>query len=129
MSNNAGAALACILCIGGGPDAVVKADCLESQRSQVHASADQGSIHASHSSHHPQDVILAQFSLCMHEDGLNPHSFHLLLHAFQQTRDIYPMLFQCWATVFDAGPTLNQHWVNGWCLLVCRRPHTQHYNI
>ena len=22
------------------------------------------------------------------------------------------MLFQCWSTVFDAGPTLKQHWVN-----------------
>ena len=27
----------------------------------------------------------------------------------QQTRDIHPMLFQCWPTVFDAGPTLIQH--------------------
>ena len=22
------------------------------------------------------------------------------------------MLFQCWSTVFDAGPTLKQHWIN-----------------
>ena len=27
------------------------------------------------------------------------------------------MLFQCWATVFDVGPTLKQHWVNAPCLL------------
>ena len=27
------------------------------------------------------------------------------------------MLFQCWPTVFDAGPTLTQHWVNAPCLL------------
>ena len=26
--------------------------------------------------------------------------------TFQQTRDIDPMLKQCWATVYDAGPTL-----------------------
>ena len=26
------------------------------------------------------------------------------------------MLFQCWPTVFDAGPTLKQHWVNAPCL-------------
>ena len=28
------------------------------------------------------------------------------------------MLVQCWATVYDAGPTLNQHRVNVSCLLV-----------
>ena len=27
------------------------------------------------------------------------------------------MLFQCWPTVFDAGPTLKQLWVNVPCLL------------
>ena len=34
-----------------------------------------------------------------------------------QARDIYPMLFQCWPTVFDAGPALKQHRVNAPCLL------------
>ena len=29
----------------------------------------------------------------------------------RQTLDFDPMLFQCWASVFDAGPTLRQHWV------------------
>ena len=29
----------------------------------------------------------------------------------------YPMLFQCWANVFNAGPTLKQHWVDTSCLL------------
>ena len=37
--------------------------------------------------------------------------------ATQHTRGIHPMLFQCWPTVFDAGPTLKQHWVNASCLL------------
>ena len=32
--------------------------------------------------------------------------------------DVDPMLVQCWSTVCDAGPTLNQHWFNVWCLLV-----------
>ena len=27
------------------------------------------------------------------------------------------MLFKCWPTVFDIGPTLTQHWVNAPCLL------------
>ena len=30
---------------------------------------------------------------------------------FAQTLAIQPMLFQCWHTVFDAGPSLKQHWV------------------
>ena len=31
---------------------------------------------SSHSSHHPQKVILAQFSLYVHKGGLKPDSFH-----------------------------------------------------
>ena len=40
-----------------------------------------------------------------------------LYPASQQTRDIIPMLVQCWFTVYDAGPTLNQQWDNVSCLL------------
>ena len=32
---------------------------------------------SSHSSHHPQEVLLAQFSLYVHKGGLKPDSFHL----------------------------------------------------
>ena len=35
----------------------------------------------------------------------------------QQTRYIAPLLVQCWASVVDGGPTLNQHWDNVSCLL------------
>ena len=35
---------------------------------------------SSHSSHHPQEVLLAQFSLDVHEGGLKPDSFHLVDH-------------------------------------------------
>ena len=31
---------------------------------------------SSHSSHHPQEVLLAQFSLYVHTYGLMPDSFH-----------------------------------------------------
>ena len=34
------------------------------------------SSHSSHSSHHPQEVLLAQFSLYVHKGGLKPDSFH-----------------------------------------------------
>ena len=34
---------------------------------------------SSHSSHHPQEVFLAQFSLYVHKGGLKPDSFHFIL--------------------------------------------------
>ena len=33
---------------------------------------------SSHSSHHPQEVLLAQFSLYVHKSGLKPDSFHYI---------------------------------------------------
>ena len=33
---------------------------------------------SSQSSHHPQEVLLAQFSLYVHKGGLKPDSFHLI---------------------------------------------------
>ena len=33
---------------------------------------------SSHSSHHPQEVLLTQFSLYVHKRGLNPDSFHFI---------------------------------------------------
>ena len=33
---------------------------------------------SSHSSHHPQEVLLAQFSLYVHEGGLKPDAFHVV---------------------------------------------------
>ena len=33
---------------------------------------------SSHPSHHPQDVILAQFSLYVYKGGLKPHSFYFI---------------------------------------------------
>ena len=35
----------------------------------------------------------------------------------QLTRDVQPMLVQCWPIVFDACPTLLRHWLNVSCLL------------
>ena len=37
---------------------------------------------SSQSSHHPQEVLLAQFSLYVHKGGLKPDSFHFILHRF-----------------------------------------------
>ena len=37
---------------------------------------------SSHSSHHPQEVLLAQFSLYVHKSGLNPDSFHFVVATY-----------------------------------------------
>ena len=34
---------------------------------------------SSHSSHHPQEVLLAQLSLYVYKNGLKPDSFHFIL--------------------------------------------------
>ena len=39
---------------------------------------------SSQSSHHPQEVFLAQFSLYVHKGGLKPDSFHFLVSMFLQ---------------------------------------------
>ena len=36
----------------------------------------------SHSSHHPQEVLLARFSLYVHKSGLKPDSFHLIYNNY-----------------------------------------------
>ena len=33
---------------------------------------------SSHSSHHPQEVLLGQFNIYVHKGGLKPHSFHFI---------------------------------------------------
>ena len=33
----------------------------------------------------------------------------------EQTRDIEPLLFQCWVSVVDGGPTIKQQWLNISC--------------
>ena len=45
------------------------------------------------SSHHPQEVLLAQFSLYVHKGGLKPDSFH-----FKITNDIFKVIFDNFIT-------------------------------
>ena len=40
---------------------------------------------SSQSSHHPQEVLLAQFSLYVHKGGLKPDSFHFLALVFSSS--------------------------------------------
>ena len=48
---------------------------------------------SSQSSHHPQEVLLAQFSLYVHKGGLKPDSFHL--HPLYQVHH-RQVLNKCW---------------------------------
>ena len=41
---------------------------------------------SSQSSHHPQEVLLAQFSLYVHKGGLKPDSFHFILPSINLAR-------------------------------------------
>ena len=41
---------------------------------------------SSQSSHHPQEVLLAQFSLYVHKGGLKPDSFHFATKSISQVR-------------------------------------------
>ena len=46
---------------------------------------------SSQSSHHPQEVLLAQFSLYVHKGGLNPDSFHFYLSYLSSPSRISPI--------------------------------------
>ena len=65
---------------------------------------------SSHSSHHPQEVLLAQFSLYVHEGVLKPDSFHvhvcLICHQIFVKFDI-PTLISFPITVIK--PTIVEH--------------------
>ena len=42
---------------------------------------------SSQSSHHPQEVLLAQFSLYVHKGGLKPDSFHFVNACYDSLRE------------------------------------------
>ena len=47
---------------------------------------------SSQSSHHPQEVLLAQFSLYVHKGGLKPDSFHFISNLNVQLMVAYSLL-------------------------------------
>ena len=49
---------------------------------------------SSQSSHHPQEVLLAQFSLYVHKGGLKPDSFHFISFHFRNLLEYSPDPFQ-----------------------------------
>ena len=45
---------------------------------------------SSQSSHHPQEVLLARFSLYVHKGGLKPDSFHFYIISFEKGLGLRP---------------------------------------
>ena len=43
------------------------------------------------SSHHPQEVLLAQFSLYVHKGGLKPDSFHFYILSCEKSLGLHPI--------------------------------------
>ena len=62
---------------------------------------------SSQSSHHPQEVLLAQFSLYVHKGGLKPDSFHFCWLDINTT--LGQCLGKCWVNVGPLSSTLARH--------------------
>ena len=64
---------------------------------------------SSQSSHHPQEVLLAQFSLYVHKGGLKPDSFHLINNnsPFQAYNVVVRQSKYC-SGVFEQGKKVSQ---------------------
>ena len=58
---------------------------------------------SSQSSHHPQEVLLAQFSLYMHKGGLKPDSFHLVSHLFHLLNNVVKAYYPLCIHYLDIG--------------------------
>ena len=70
---------------------------------------------SSHSSHHPQEVLLAQFSLYVHKGGLKPDSFHFILQLTRVASGLtHPRtlseMTQYYTKSVDIGSALGHHW-------------------
>ena len=72
-----------------------KVACLASDRQRSNFESCVWRTVSFHSSHHPQEVLLAQFSMYVPKGGLKPDLFHF-------------SPIQCLVNVYNAGPTLSQ---------------------
>ena len=71
---------------------------------------------SSQSSHHPQEVLLAQFSLYVHKGGLKPDSFHFIFHC----SDAYPIPSARYIQPVNREPTFILHCGSNVAFRVCR---------
>ena len=89
---------------------------------------------SSHTSHHPQEVLLVQFGLSVHKSDLKPHSFYFYLTSYCEVCCSNECRYECAhpantsyppndgsmvALVYDVGSTLNKHWIEDLCLQGC----------
>ena len=58
---------------------------------------------SSQSSHHPQEVLLAQFSLYVHKGGLKPDSFHFIISAIYHVRAFSKHLSKNISSILTTG--------------------------
>ena len=66
---------------------------------------------SSQSSHHPQEVVLAQFSLYVHKGGLKPDSFHFVISHSDELANLRPSLGQ---RPFLGWTIFTQEWQFPW---------------
>ena len=70
---------------------------------------------SSQSSHHPQEVLLAQFSLYVHKGGLKPDSFHFIYQSPRPKKLVivhsskHKTMTRCCFNVSPASSTLKRH--------------------
>ena len=64
---------------------------------------------SSQSSHHPQEVLLAQFSLYVHKGGLKPDSFHFF-NAFRRSKFRFCIAKNVWldTTIIEIAQVLRK---------------------
>ena len=74
---------------------------------------------SSQSSHHPQEVLLAQFSLYVHKGGLKPDSFHFILGDKHDAYIVFLGVSKAFDKVWHKGLLLklNQRGITGNVLL------------
>ena len=63
--------------------------------------------------HHPLELLVTKFFISRFY--LKQNFIVTYIDTADKKND--PMLGRCWTTVYDVGPTLNQHWVVVSCLL------------
>ena len=74
---------------------------------------------SSHLSQHPQEVLLAQFSLYVHKNGIKPDSLHFPpVQGHKNKKRPYLGLNMLKNAHFDPGHSL-EHIINGLCPLWC----------
>ena len=87
---------------------------------------------SSHSSHHPPEVLLTQFSLCLHKRGIKLHSFHFHVprhHGRPRWLIPFRRVSRIWVRIPALGPNHSQSaYLSSWLyfmqtFLIIHPPH------